>query len=127
MTRLLNFERARIPIEKLEDYVLNPDHPEGKHKARVFRELLGIERRHAVALGELIRSTLPRAHATPHESDDFGKRWTTYHEIVGFNGKSAITTVAWLFRAGADETPELISCYIDRKAQDKLRKDLGVE
>ncbi len=94
MGLLPNFEQARIPIEKLENYALNPDHPAGRNKARVFRDILGIERRHATALAELIRSTLLRAHAIQRETNDFGARWTTYHEIVGLNGTSAIVTVA---------------------------------
>ena len=127
MAPLPNFSEARVPIEKLEDYVLNPEHPMGKNKAKGFREVLGIERWHAVAFAELIRTSLPKAHAATQESDDFGERWTTFHEIVGLNGKSAIVTVAWMFKTGSDEFPELISCYIETTEQEKLRKILKIE
>ena len=127
MAPLPNFSEARVPIEKLEDYVLNPEHPMGKNKAKVFREVLGIERWHAVAFAELIRTSLPKAHAAKQESDDFGERWTTFHEIVGLIGKSAIVTVAWMFITGSDEFPELISCYIESTEQEKLRKILKIE
>ena len=33
---LPNGDRAIIPIEKLLDYCLNPEHSKGKHKARVL-------------------------------------------------------------------------------------------
>src|SRR5262249_39406349 len=42
MAKLPNGERVRIPMEKLTDYCLNPDHPRGRDKARVFAALLGI-------------------------------------------------------------------------------------
>ncbi len=42
--KLPNAENAVIDIKKLRDYCLNPNHPEGKHKARVFLEKLDIGR-----------------------------------------------------------------------------------
>jgi hypothetical protein len=40
--KLQNGDRAIIPIGKLLGYCLNPNHPKGKHKARVFKSALGI-------------------------------------------------------------------------------------
>jgi hypothetical protein len=37
-----NAERALVDIRKLCDYCLNPTHPEGKHKARLFAAALGM-------------------------------------------------------------------------------------
>jgi hypothetical protein len=39
--KLPNGERADLG-SKIEDYVLNPSHWEGRHKARVFESMLGI-------------------------------------------------------------------------------------
>jgi ribosomal protein L16/L10AE len=39
--RLPNSHKAVVKIEKLRDYSLNPNHPVGKHKARVFQAALG--------------------------------------------------------------------------------------
>jgi hypothetical protein len=39
---LPNGDRAVIPIEKIIGYCLNPNHPKGKHKARVFKSVLNI-------------------------------------------------------------------------------------
>jgi len=33
---------AEIPDAKLRDYALNPQHPDGMHKARVFLSALGL-------------------------------------------------------------------------------------
>ncbi|WP_372726680.1 DUF6883 domain-containing protein [Nostoc sp. TCL26-01] len=35
--KLPNPERAIVEAEKIAGYCLNPEHPEGKHKARVFK------------------------------------------------------------------------------------------
>jgi len=41
---------AIVEIEKLSDYSFSPDHPVGKHKARVFETSLGLRREHAVEM-----------------------------------------------------------------------------
>jgi hypothetical protein len=37
-----NAEQAGVDIRKLRDYCLNPDHNDGKHKARLFSSTLGM-------------------------------------------------------------------------------------
>lgn len=51
--RLPNLEHAVIDIEKLRAYVLNPLHPEGRHKARVFLAALGVSADDATWLARL--------------------------------------------------------------------------
>lgn len=121
MNLLPDLERAVIPLEKLAGYALNDQHPEGKHKARVFRVLLGIEGRHASVLAELIRSTLPKAPARTLETNEFGEKWTTHHRIVGLNAQSAIVTVGWIVRKDTGE-PTLASCYIESNQQERLQR-----
>jgi hypothetical protein len=38
---------AVICQRKITDYCLSPDHDDGKHKAQLFRNLLGLTREHA--------------------------------------------------------------------------------
>ena len=45
--KLPNAENAVVDIAKLRDYCLDPNHPEGKHKARIFMEKLGITKKDA--------------------------------------------------------------------------------
>lgn len=122
MRLLPNFEKAVIPIQKLDSYALNPQHPEGKHKARVFKSMLGIERRHASTLAELIRVGLSKAPAEPGQNSEYGDLWTTWHEVTGLNGQSAVITVAWMYKKEAPQTPVLVSCYIESRNQENLRK-----
>jgi hypothetical protein len=126
MQFLPNLEDGVLPVEKLRDYALNMEHAEGRHKAKVFKELLGIESRHANVLAELLRSTLPSAPAEQGKVDEYGDYWTTYHRIIGLNGKSAIVTAAWIFKKEQGQAPQLISCYIETKKQKKLHDLLGL-
>ena len=120
-------ERAFVPVEKLRDYALNPTHPEGRSKAVIFKEMLGIERRHANVLAELIKATLPRAPARSGSEDKYGQWWRTYHPIIGLNGREAVVTVAWIFKTQQPDVPVLISCYIEAQEQEKLRQLLRSE
>jgi hypothetical protein len=42
MEKLPNPEKAFIDLNKLIGYCLNPEHPEGQHKALVFKSALNI-------------------------------------------------------------------------------------
>ncbi|MGA2291554.1 DUF6883 domain-containing protein, partial [Bradyrhizobium sp.] len=42
--RLPHGDQAILDMRKIEDYCLNPSHPRGRHKARVFREALDLQR-----------------------------------------------------------------------------------
>jgi hypothetical protein len=46
-------DEAQVPEEKLRGYVLNPDHADGTHKARVFRSVFGITEDDWEALSEI--------------------------------------------------------------------------
>jgi hypothetical protein len=122
---LPNLERAVVAVEKLRDYILNMDHPLGRHKAIVFKSMLSIERHHARILAEIIRGTLGRALAKRGQVDEFGERWATYHEIIGLGGQSAIVTVAWMFKTEEPDVPVLVSSYIEVDEQAMLAKLLS--
>jgi hypothetical protein len=109
-----------VPKEKLYDYALNPDHPQGKYKARVFKSMLGIEREHADVLAEIIIATLPRAVARQNSANEFGESWVTYHDVVGLNGNTAILTVPWILLKWDPDKPRLVSCYIEVDNQERL-------
>lgn len=120
MQRLPHYDRAIVQREKLYDYVLNPDHPLGKHKARVFKSLLAIERGNAEVLADVIKGSLFRAAAIQGASNQYGESWKTYHDILGVNGKSAIVTVSWIFATTEPEVPRFVTCFIEPDAQDRL-------
>jgi len=73
--RLPNSERAIVDVRKLKDYCLNPEHPRGRHKARVFLQALGIERRDAAWLQQRILASLPDSEAIELSTNAHGATW----------------------------------------------------
>ena len=105
MQILPQHNKAIVPIEKLRDYALNPNHPQGKDKARVFKATLGMERDHADTLREILISTLVRSPAVRGLNDQHGER---YHEIIGLGGKPVVVTSAWIYRVEQADVPVLL-------------------
>jgi hypothetical protein len=103
-------DRALIDIAKLRDYSLNPEHEEGKHKARVFRSALGLTASDADKLRQIILDKFLIAEATQHSSTDYGERFVVDFEIEGLQGSVMIRT-AWIIR-DSEDFPRLTSCYI---------------
>lgn len=111
--RLPNAERAILEVAKLRDYCLNPDHPKGKHKARVFLSALGIDKSDAEQLRQIILKSVLTADAIEEEPTAFGRRfvvdfqlsWT--RELVT---RSVIVRTTWIIRAEED-FPRLTTCF----------------
>ena len=108
--RLPNGSRAILDVEKLRDCCLSPEHPRGRHKARIFKALLGLERKDAELLREAILEAAASHHAKERESDTFGRRFEVDATISGPSGKATIRT-AWILRRGEDR-PRFTTCYI---------------
>jgi hypothetical protein len=67
-TKLPGGDRAIVDIAKVRDYRLNPAHPRGRHKPRVFASALGLRAADAEFLcGKLLR---PRNEAIPGDADE---------------------------------------------------------
>jgi hypothetical protein len=79
--KLPNAENAVVDIAKLRDYCLNPNHPEGKHKARVFKERLGITQTDAERLRQVILGAVLIAEATEQEPTEFGRRFIVDFQV----------------------------------------------
>jgi hypothetical protein len=73
--KLPNAENAVVDIAKLRDYSLNPNHPEGKHKARVFLGKLNIGRNDAEQLRQWILEATLTAEATEQKPTPYGRRF----------------------------------------------------
>jgi hypothetical protein len=99
---LPNYEHAVIPRNKLEDYALNPAHRDGQHKARLFKSILGFERRDWETVSNAILSELPFNEAILNREDGWGKYYLVSLVIDGPNGKTARITTVWIFKHGTD-------------------------
>jgi hypothetical protein len=93
MAKLPSSERAILEIEKIEDYCLNSSHPRGRHKARVFRPALGIDRSDASWLRTALLKELGGAEAIELETDNFGSRWRVDLTILRQHRQAVVRTV----------------------------------
>ncbi|HIG75819.1 MAG TPA: hypothetical protein EYQ24_14920 [Bacteroidetes bacterium] len=107
---LPNADRAYIDLRKLADYVLSPDHPRGKHKAKVFATALGLGPADAEWLRDEIQKGVRTAKEVPGPSDEHGKRYVVDLPMTTASG-SAVVRTAWIVRAG-EAFPRLASCYV---------------
>ena len=103
--KLPNGEVAVVDVEKLRDYCLNPNHPRGRHKARVFAASIGVTAEHA----EELRAARTN-DASIGEQDDYGRRYVVDFLMHGPIG-AAMVRSSWIIRADED-FPRLTSCYV---------------
>ncbi|HEV7857361.1 MAG TPA: hypothetical protein VGO91_01810 [Pyrinomonadaceae bacterium] len=99
---LPNYQKAVIPRGKLEGYALNPAHSAGRHKARLFKSILGFEKSDWQKLEKIILDELPYYEAVPAREDQWGKFYSVSMPIVGLNGNTAIVQTIWKIVTGTD-------------------------
>jgi len=110
MPRLPNREQAILDIRKISDYCLNPAHPRGRHKARLFGELLGITRIDAEWLSDVVLSGAKDCEAIELVADGFGNRWRI-DVPVSRQGESVVVRTIWIVRAG-EIAPRFVTCWV---------------
>src|SRR5215831_11992966 len=108
MAKLPNGERARIPMERLTDYCLNPDHPRGKDKARVFAALLGSTRDSANELAILGRQAAMEGDITKEATTVFG-RYYRVDWAIPTQGNAVLRTI---WEIAPEGVPRLISAFM---------------
>ena len=107
--KLPNGERAIVDIRKLRDFCLNPQHPRGRNKARVFAAV-GIREAEAERLRAALLSAASAAEAQAGEASVYGERYTIDFDVE-FAGRGARIRSSWIIRRG-ENLPRLTSCYV---------------
>jgi len=104
-----NAENAVVDIRKLHGYCLNPNHDDGKHKARLFASILGMTADAAEELRQVLLEVIQTQDARPGRRDEFGQRYTLDFAIEWQNRKATLRS-GWIIEHGSD-IPRLITCY----------------
>lgn len=102
-------DKAVVDIRKLRDYCLNPDHDEGKQKARLFSSILGMTADNAEELREILLQVVKTQAAKLGRRDEFGQRYTVDFTIQ-WQDRSAIVRSGWIIENDSD-IPRLTTCY----------------
>lgn len=108
--KLPNADRAVVAREKLADYCLNPQHPRGRHKARVFAAALGLTLADADELRNALLLAARAYDPTPTEQDSYGQRYVVDFTMIR-GAKQATIRSSWIVRSDED-FPRLVSCYV---------------
>jgi hypothetical protein len=103
-------ENAVVDVQKLRDYCLNPMHPRGRHKARVFASALGLQREDAESLRTQLLEAALKFAAIATESDEYGQRYTVDFDCVRANRRARIRS-SWIVRP-EEAFPRLTTCYV---------------
>lgn len=110
MSALPNADRAVIDPAKFASYALNPDHPTGRHKARVFRAALGYDQSNFQDLMDRIRLAMSQEEAVLLRSDQHGRHYRVDVAVEGPNGAARIRTI-WLQDPDTD-VPRLTTAFV---------------
>jgi hypothetical protein len=111
MVSLLPYaEKAVVDIRKLRYYCLNPDHDDGKHKARLFSSILGMTADDAQSLRQILLQIVKTQEAVPGRRDTFGQRYTIDFTLKWQN-RSATLRSGWIIEDDSN-IPRLTTCYL---------------
>ena len=108
--KLPNGDRADLGT-KLSDYVLNPEHRHGRHKARVFASSLGITQQNQQRLADALRNAATDSTDVISIGDQgFGETFEIRFPLATGSGQATVLS-AWIIRRGED-FPGLVTCFI---------------
>lgn len=108
---LLNAEHAVVDYRKLSTYSLNPTHPSGGHKARVFQSALGYSPTNADVLGLRVQEGVLSAPAKMLDPINFGQKMAVDIPILGVNGETAIVRTGWIYETDS-LVPRLTTIFV---------------
>ena len=107
--KLPNGERAVVDRRKLEEYCLNPHHPRGRNKARVFSSV-GIGPADAEVLQEALLAAARNAEAVRGGPSAYGQRYMVDFDLIR-RTRTVKVRSTWIVRTEED-LPRLTSCYV---------------
>jgi len=102
--------RAIIDKRKLTSYALNPAHPTGGNKARVFESALGFTVEHADDLLKQLKKGVLMQESIVGKVDSHGSRFTVDIPVVGPKRNGVVRT-GWIYVDGAD-APTLTTLFV---------------
>lgn len=109
-THLPHGDRAILDVRKLREYCLSPTHPRGRHKARVFRQALGLRQDDAEWLRNALLEVAAEGEAMSIAVDAWGTQWRL-DVALRRHHKTAVVRTVWLVRTG-DELPRFVTCWV---------------
>ena len=107
--RLPGVEQAIIDPAKVRDYLLSPEHPVGRAKARVFAAL-GFRQAAWLALHEALLVHAREGAAEPVEAGPHGKKYRVRGILRGPGDRSGAVVAVWIVLPG-EAAPRFVTAY----------------
>ncbi|HET6251555.1 MAG TPA: hypothetical protein VFE47_27975 [Tepidisphaeraceae bacterium] len=104
-------EAAIVDAAKITDYLLNPFHPVGGAKAKLFKALLGIDRANCEILKDALLAAARDGEAILGKQSPHGAKFELRFQMTGPRGTYTILSV-WIIETGHLE-PRLVTAYIE--------------
>ena len=100
-----------MPEQKLAGYALDPAHPRGRHKARVFSSALGIEQKDWRYLRDQLAEGIVEAPVDGMRLAPFGVLYEAVVLVDGLNGATVPVATIWIIQG--EQPPRLVSTWVD--------------
>ena len=110
MQKLPHPEQTIIDIDKLASYCLNPEHRDGRHKARVFKSALDLGIEDVEVLKTALLNAVHVNMAIPTKRNVYGQKYAIDFEM-SHSGQTAVVRSAWIVRDD-ENFPRLMTCYV---------------
>ena len=104
-------EQAVIPPAKVFQYALNLEHPTGRNKAIVFRDVLGYVQANGDELIQKVIQGLSSWRAVQKDDTLYGVPFEVKMLVTGPSGRTAPVLSAWIIKNG-NNFPTLSSIYV---------------
>jgi hypothetical protein len=107
--KLPNRQKAYIPLDKLNNYLLSDSHLVGRIKAKLFRSL-GFTQRNA---NDLERGLLALAYAEDVKeviTSPFGKKYRVEGTLETPSGNKVVIRSIWIIET-TEDSPRLVTAY----------------
>jgi hypothetical protein len=101
-------ERAVLDPAKVQNYLLSPEHPVGRAKARFFAQL-GFSRENWTILRDEL-SRYAGLDAQLGAATRFGQKYQVHGTIKGPSGRTAAVVTVWIVLNGED-FPRFVTAY----------------
>ena len=108
--KLPNCEKAYVDDLKLIAYCLDPEHKVGKHKARVFQSVLGININNFYILKQAILEAALTQNAIFTNKIEYGELYNMDFDLTNI-GRTATVRTAWIIK-NEENFPRLTTCFI---------------
>jgi hypothetical protein len=111
---------ADLPEAKFVRYLLNPDHPDGRSKAKFFNDKLGISASDWRYLAAQFHAGLRQTDLTKLKvkewKDGYGASFNCTIPILGINGQTGIVETNWILKPG--RLPQLSTAFPAQRTSD---------